>query len=185
MIDNAPFPQRKSPRKKGYDYSQEGVYFVTVCTHRRQYLFGDVVNGEMVLSNIGEIAHQEIEKIPEYWAGLVDIDLYVVMPNHIHAIVILVGTAFLPSGVENIPPTSLQKMDTQKRAPTLGNVVGNHKSGVTRLARRMGCVDGYSRIWQRSYHDHIIRNETSLNKLREYTLYNPTLWADDTFYSAT
>ena len=110
------FPQRKSPRLRGYDYSQEGAYFVTICTHNRAYLFGDVVNGEMALSNVGEIAQQEIRKIPEYWPGLVDIDMVVVMPNHVHMIVVLVGTAFLPS--ENTPSAS--HVDTQKRVHYVG-----------------------------------------------------------------
>jgi len=201
VMSEKQFPQRKSPRLRGYDYSQEGAYFVTLCTHNRSSLFGDVINGEMLLSSVGEIAQQEIEKIPEYWSRLVDIDMAVVMPNHVHIIVILVGTAFLPSaslpsentssasytgatvGTTFLPSTDAQKPDTQKRVPTLGNVIGNYKAGVTRLARRyMG--DDCS-IWQKRYHDHIIRNEESLNKIREYALYNPARWQDDTFYSST
>ncbi len=83
--------QRKSPRLQGYDYSQAGAYFVTICTHRRQHLFGEVRAGEMMLNASGEIAHDELQKITHYW-DFADVDLFVVMPNHIHAIIIIDDT---------------------------------------------------------------------------------------------
>ena len=191
-MPDKPFPQRKSPRLRGYDYAQSGGYFVTICTAGRAHLFGEIVAGEMVLSKVGEIAHQEMGKIPEYWSGWVDIDLYIVMPNHVHIIVVLVGTARMPSAsashpdmpaeTEFLPSVSASHPDTQKRVPTLGNVIGNYKSGVTRSARRMGYTNNGHPIWQGRYHDHIVRNEKSLNKLREYVLDNPARWEEDVFY---
>lgn len=172
------FPKRQSPRLQGYDYTQNGAYFVTICTAGRAHLFGRVVSGEMMLSRIGQIAQQEMGKIPEYWQGLVDIDLYVVMPNHVHLIVVLVGTAFLPSDPP-FPP--FKPADAQKRVPTLGNVIGNYKAGVTRLARQMG-YNTDDPVWQGRYHDHIIRSDAALYKIREYIFDNPARWQDDCFY---
>lgn len=163
---NQSFPQRKSPRLKGYDYSQSGAYFVTICTHQRQYLFGDIQNDAMHRNDLGRIADEELLLLPKRWQT-VDIDLYVVMPNHIHAIIVL-DTA---------------ETDGKNAVPTLGHVVGSYKAGVTRLARRDGLHEGL--LWQTRYHDHIIRSEKSLNYIRQYVHHNPARWEEDTFYSET
>jgi REP element-mobilizing transposase RayT len=163
--------QRRSPRLQGYDYSQSGAYFVTVCTHERAHLFGAVADGVMMLSDIGRIAHNEICQIPVYWPGYVETDLFIVMPNHVHIILVLVGTPFLASAVP----------DTQKRVPTLGTVIGAYKSGVTRRIRETS-REPERRVWQGRYHDHIIRSEADLNRIREYVLNNPARWMADTFF---
>ena len=150
-----PHRQRKSPRKPGYDYAQPGMYFVTICTHARAHLFGAVVNDAMQPSALGEIAQAAWAQVSAYWAGAVDVDNFVVMPNHTHAIVLLNG------GV------------------TLGQVVNGYKSNVTRHIRQI--VPGMQ-VWQRQYHDHIIRNETALNHIRQYVQTNPQRWQADTFY---
>lgn len=167
-------PQRKSPRLRGYDYTQSGAHSVTVCTRERLPLFGHVVGGEMVLNSAGQIASEELSQIPVYWHDHVALDLFVVMPNHIHAILLLVGTPFLASA-----PSALA--DAQKRIPTLGQVVGSYKSGVTRRIRQM-FNDEERRVWQGRYHDHIIRNEPDLNRIREYVIYNPARWQEDRFF---
>jgi REP element-mobilizing transposase RayT len=172
VIPVATNPQRKSPRLKGYDYSQEGAYFVTLCTHQRANLFGAVLNEAMMLSEIGVIADAELINLVRYWDGLVDVDLFVVMLNHIHAIIILTGMSSSASA----------QPDTQKRVPTLGNVVGSYKSRVTRRVREMSSVPDLV-IWQRRYHDHIVRNETSLNQIRAYIINNPALWQRDVFFT--
>lgn len=170
------FPQRKSPRLQGYDYRQEGAYFVTLCTKGRAHLFGEIVQGDMQLSSLGIITHQELQHIPYRWQT-VDLDLFVVMPNHVHAIIVLVGTAFLPSA-HNGP----QKSDTKNGVPTLGHVVGSYKAGVTRMARQHGVLDDTSSIWQGRYHDHIVCDERSLDYIRRYIVANPARWQDDVFY---
>lgn len=181
-------PQRKSPRLQGYDYSQSGAYFVTICTVQRIECFGAIAEGNMTRSPLGEIAHHELARLPERWPN-VDLDLFVVMPNHVHAIFVIdsvampdakngvptrgvdVGTAFLPS----------ERFASSK--PTLGNVVGAYKSGVTRIAREEGLLDDGTRLWQARYHDHIIRSEPDLNRIREYVITNSARWHEDTFYS--
>jgi REP element-mobilizing transposase RayT len=170
------YPQRKSPRLKGYDYRQEGAYFVTICTAKRTLLFGDIVQDEMHLNTLGIVAHEELQLIPQRWQT-VDIDLFIVMPNHIHVIIVLVGTAFLPSA-----DTGATKTDTKNGVPTLGHVVGNYKSGVTRIARQRQIIDDSAKIWQVRYHDHIIRDDRSLDFMRRYIVVNTARWQEDTFY---
>lgn len=85
-------PQRKSPRLQGYDYSQPGAYFVTICTHQRLHCFGEVIEGSMNLNRLGEIASELWFALPQHHPGI-ELDAFVVMPNHIHGIIVLVGTA--------------------------------------------------------------------------------------------
>jgi REP element-mobilizing transposase RayT len=180
-------PQRKSPRLQGYDYRQAGAYFVTICCVKRLELFGTICDGMMKLSPLGQIANDELLQVPVRWHSI-ELDAWVVMPNHIHVIVVIeppvpdakngvptmhtAGTTFMPSAA-NLPTT-----------PILGTVVGAYKSGVTRLARSANLIDDRQPIWQARYHDHIIRDETSLNYIRAYVEENPARWSDDTFYSA-
>ena len=166
-------PRRKSPRLHAYDYSQSGAYFVTLCTSQRIACFGAIANGIMIFSPLGAIAHRELMRIPERWSNI-DLDLFVVMPNHIHAIIVIdnavVGTPFLAS-----EPLA-------DGAPTLGQIIGAYKAGVTRLARAQTLLDA-DRLWQGRYHDHIIRSESDLRRIREYVINNPARWREDTFYS--
>ncbi|MEL6152046.1 MAG: transposase [Chloroflexota bacterium] len=171
---NEQFPQRKSPRLQGYDYTQSGAYFVTICTYQRVHTFGHIHDDTMVLSACGKIACRELESMPDYWGDRVDIDLFVVMPNHIHVIVLLVGTRFSASGFV---------ADGQKAVPTLGHVIGAYKSGVTRMARKSGAISKYDTLWQTRFHDHIIRNDRELNDIRSYVVNNPAQWREDTFFT--
>ena len=194
-MNDKPLPQRKSPRLRGYDYSQSGAYFVTICTQRRQQLFGDVLDGEMILNDYGKIAAACWTAIPDHHTN-VELDLYVIMPNHVHGIVVIndgydsstadriypvptknrdhVGTRYIASGAKN-------RANPNRKRPTLGTIIGTYKAAVTRRINR-NMNQPNAKIWQGRYHDHIIRNEKSLNKLREYTLHNPALWADDRYY---
>ena len=168
------FPQRKNPRLEGYNYSQDGMYFVTICTHKRNHLFGHIKNDVMILNTKGKIAHQEIERINSRWDDA-NVDMFVVMPNHVHMIIMIndVETTFSQFDLKQPP-------DRQKPVPTLGNIIGNYKAGVTRLMR---AIEPELTVWQNRYHDHIIRNEKSLNYIRRYVQYNPALWETDTFYT--
>lgn len=157
------YPQRKSPRLQGYDYSEQRAYFVTICTHERVHIFGEVIDHQMRLSDEGHIAEQKFGQVAGYWQGVVEVDCYVVIPNHVHAVIILANH----EAVEG------------KTDATLGQVVNNYKCGVTRLIRQN---QPEMLVWQGRYHDHIIRNEPDLNRIREYVAYNPARWAEDVFY---
>lgn len=159
-------PVRRKTRLQGYDYSQEGAYFVTICTHQRDHLFGDIRQEEMRLSAIGSIASEDWQAIPNHYPTI-DLDAFAVMPNHIHGIIFLVGAGFIPTAVT--PPT-----------PSLSQIMAGYKAGVTRRINRLNQFS--QSIWQRSFHDHIIRTERELNTIRHYVENNPALWEQDTFY---
>lgn len=167
-------PERKSPRLRGYDYSQEGAYFVTICTHDRAHLFGAIVDGVMVLSHAGTIAQERWLALPDHHSHI-ELDAFVVMPNHVHGIIVLVGTGPALSGTDNTGA------DNAGVVPTLGTVIGSYKSGVTRRVREAQ-GEPQLRVWQGRYHDHIIRSEAALNRIREYIMYNPARWREDIFY---
>jgi putative transposase len=177
-----PLPQRKSPRLQGYDYSREGAYFVTICTHGRAYLFGDVVDNQMRLNDVGAIADETWYTIPLHHPH-VELDAFVVMPNHVHGIIVIhrdsVGTGRAPS--VPIPPSALSipSFDTTKQ--TLGVVIGAYKSAITKAVnRRMGLRAPL--MWQVRFHDHIIRDARELDIFRAYVADNPARWEQDTFY---
>lgn len=173
-------PQRKSPRLPDYDYAQSGAYFVTICTNQRQHLFGEVVAGQMVHSAFGEIAQEEIMRLPDYWFGQVDVDQFVVMPNHVHMLL------FLTEKTAKHAPDTMNGVPTKDAAivmPTLGQVVGAYKAGVTRRVRQDDLMEAPFSPWQSRYHDHIIRTVASLDYIRRYILTNPAQWEQDTFYT--
>jgi REP element-mobilizing transposase RayT len=120
-MHNKTHPQRKSPRLPGYDYAQPGAYFITICTAHRQHLFGNIENGMMICNTLGQIAHQELFNLPSRW-HMVDVDTFVVMPNHIHAIILITGTPLAAdvstADAQKRVPTGNQGADAQKRVPT-------------------------------------------------------------------
>jgi len=159
---------RRSMRLKGYDYSQTGAYFITICTANRELFFDDAV--------LHQIAEECWLAIPEFNPG-VELDEWVVMPNHSHGIVVLEGVgAFYETPLQNIPTTR----DTSNRfsviSPqrgTLGLVIRKFKSAVTGKCRAMNRFDF---AWQSNYYDHIVRNERELNAIRQYIANNPANW---------
>lgn len=179
-MDTPPLPKRKSPRLQGYDYRLAGEYFVTICCYQRQHHFGEIVNANMRLSWLGELAAALWLTIPDHHLQ-VELDLFVVMPNHVHGIVILADTpqgAVRPDEARLVPTT---KSPLGAPARSLGAVIGGFKSAVTRAANHaLGAIAPI--IWQGRYHDHVIRNERELNCIREYILTNPARWESDTFH---
>ncbi len=182
---------RRSIRLKGYDYTQAGAYFVTVCTRDRVCLFGEVMAGEMSLNGYGERVAQWWHDIPRHFPHA-DIDAFVVMPNHVHGIVIIddpVGAGSPrpyihpdpcnPLGVDGRPwAMETTPLRWGHRRPTLGQVVAYFKiqSAKQINASRQTPV---APVWQRNYYEHVIRNEESLNRVRRYILDNPERWAFD------
>ncbi len=140
------FPQRKPTRLKGYDYGSVGIYFVTVCTHKKQHLFGKIINQKMCLNGIGHIVEQEITNIESRYANI-KIHNFVVMPNHIHFLMEIVN-----------PTERINPFPTIKRYD-ISNVIGKFKAGVTRTVGNAFMHSVSLPIWQRSFHDHIIRGD--------------------------
>ena len=161
-------PRRKTNRLKGYDYAQAGAYFVTICAQDRACLFGSISNGKMRLNDIGNIVAEEWMKTGEIRIGM-ELDAWVVMPNHFHGIIVIVdsrrrgGPAGRPYG---------------PRPRSVGALVAGFKSAATKRINALRGTPG-TPVWQRNYHEHIIRNGDSLDRIREYIFGNPSRWATD------
>lgn len=152
-------PERKPNRISDYDYSQQGAYFVTICTHVRQKILSQIVgDGFPVPKPYGKIAEEMIHRIPGRYNS-VAIDQYVIMPDHIHILLRI----------------DLQ-MRTGKPSPTLGNIVGWYKYQVTKQINQLSGTQG-ERVFQRSYYDHVIRNQRDYDEIWEYIENNPRKWA--------
>lgn len=147
-------PRRRSTRLRDYDYSQAGLYFVTICTQNRRCLLGTVVDGAMQLNSVSTTIQKEWERLPERFPGL-ELDEWVIMPSHLHGILVLPSDAATPPILE---------------------IVRTFKAASTTLIRKGGMP---SFAWQRGFYDRVIRNERELEAIREYIVQNPLRWALD------
>jgi len=158
--------QRRSIRLKDYDYSQAGAYFITICTHNKECIFGKVVNGEMVLNKCGKVVQEELDRSAKIRREI-ELDTFVVMPNHIHGIVVIVESNVGATGRSPLP-----KGPTPK---SVGAMMAGFKSAVTRRINDLRGIP-YMAVWQRNYYEHVIRNEDDLDEIREYIVNNPLKW---------
>ena len=164
---------RKPNRLQSYDYATEGYYFVTICVENKICCFGEVIREEMVLNKYGKIINQFWKEIPKHYQNVV-LDEFVVMPNHLHGIIIIEPR--MPVGEDIILPHITGQADDIRPYTNLSKVIGYFKQAVSKSIRSMGLPD-FS--WQRSFYDHVIRKEESLNSIRQYILDNPRKWALD------
>jgi len=195
MIDKvSPIHHRRSIRLQGYDYSQAGAYFVTVCTQNRECLFGEIINGEMRMNDAGMMVQAVWDEIPTHYPGI-GIDAFIVMPNHIHGIVVIVGAAprGRPDSTHAQNGQHVGNGQPQGGAPTavtpagaglsLPDVVHRFKTMTTKRyadgVKRNGWSMFPGKLWQRNYWEHIVRNEPELNRIREYIHNNPAQWELD------
>ena len=167
---NPDIHHRRSIRLHSYDYSQAGAYFITLCTQKRECLFGDVVGDAMRLNDVGHRVQNVWDALPQHYSR-VELDSFVVMPNHIHGIVVLND-----AGAQFIAPNNDD--GAMNRAPTIGEIIRAFKARCTHSVNQLRGTKGLS-IWQRNYYEHIIRNESSLKEIREYIANNPAQWAND------
>ena len=178
MIFNPEIHRRRSVRLRGYDYSQPGAYFVTICSWLRGSTFGEIINRKMELNEYGLVVERE-------WLNTIhvrpniDLDQFVVMPNHVHVIVIINRRGEVASPIHNIQQTLSMGGETPPlHKPTLGQIVAYFKYMTTKQINMIRNTPGMP-VWQRNYYEHIIRNEIELNKIREYIRDNPVRWAFD------
>jgi len=182
-IELATMPKRKSIRLQGYDYSRAGAYFVTICAKDYKCLFGGIANRDMVLNGAGRMVGKwlvELEnKFPEIrW------DEYVVMPNHVHGIISIVGAPLV--GARKTAGSMPKRADTRP-APTaaLGDIVGAFKSITTneyiRGVKQHGWGPFPGKLWQRNYYEHVVRSENEMYQIREYIENNPARWDMDPY----
>lgn len=175
--------QRKSIRLKDYDYSNSGWYYVTICSYERQNIFGIDKEGKVILGEMGKIVEEEWLKKIEL-RNNVDLDSYVIMPNHLHGIIIIERRGELNSPQEgNERRMQYAPTDNKFKSPsqTLGAIIRGFKSSVTKRINEN--IQGLKEnIWQRNYYDHIIRNENDLHRIRTYIHNNPLKWELDEYY---
>ena len=168
--------RRRSIRVGGFDYASPGAYFVTIATQQRKCLFGDVHNGEVIRSPAGNMINDAWLELQVQFPAI-DVDSFVVMPNHLHGI-LHISEQSDPVGAPLVGARSA----TQRRV-TVGNVVGAYKSLTTvKYAERVknSNWDPFSgRLWQRNYYEHILRDEESLDRIRDYIIGNPLMWESD------
>ncbi len=188
--------ERRPNRLKGYDYNQQGYYYITICTKNQLNLFGEILNNIMHLSQTGEIANRFWIAIPEHFKNI-ELDEFIIMPNHIHGIIFVnngdagdngVGNAIMGNnGVGNadlrsphsddhlIHTVSVDDYDRTKMV--VSKIIHGFKSSVTREIRRQ--LNDFNFAWQKSYYDYIIHDEDDLNRIREYIYNNPANWDTD------
>ncbi|MFH1006683.1 MAG: transposase [Candidatus Latescibacterota bacterium] len=197
-IDGPERHHRRSIRLNGYDYSQSGGYFITIVVRNRLCLFGEVEDGFVKLGDAGGMIGDQWRALPARFPTL-QLDTFVVMPNHIHAIILLIqedtppvwapilGAPCIRTIVDPCIAGDTTKIGdtgaTTRVAPTVGDVVGAFKSltsvAYARGMRNWGWPPFSGRLWQRNYYEHIIRNPESLNRIREYIATNPSRWSED------
>ena len=174
-----PVRNRRSVRLRGYDYSQAGAYFITICTQNRCCLFGTIEEGGMVLNDAGRTAADCWLQIPDHFPN-VELDEWVVMPNHIHGLMVIVDSSTVGANNHSPVPDNHSPLPAPPRptgtSRTIGSMVRGFKIGVTKWYRQRSDA---SQIWQRNYWEHIIRNEPELNRIRRYIVDNPLQWEQD------
>ena len=202
---NPKIHHRRSIRLKGYDYSQAGLYFITICVQNRECLFGEIENGEMILNDAGKMIekwyYELMNKFPD-----IKCDEMIVMPNHFHCIIENVGMA-VGADLRVCPDTDTdgqfienENGQTHRSAPTMGDkpILGEHIGSPLRAVvqwfktmttneyirgvKNLGWQPFNGKLWQRNYYEHIIRNEKSFCTIAEYIENNPAKWKDDKFY---
>ncbi len=188
-----------STRLQNWDYGWCGMYFVTICTARREHSFGEIENGTMHLSPVGVIADVLWHELKNHFDNI-ELDAFVVMPNHIHGIVAInnngdndeTTTTNTVDGIRTVETTHALSLQPQPQSAktigqqrfqhqgskTLSSIIGAYKSAVSRHSHRLG----YDFAWQSRFYDNIIRNNDALNRIQDYIHNNPNNWNEDKFY---
>ena len=177
---------RCSIRVRGYDYSQAGAYFLTLCTHERACFFGKFLDGKMALNDAGRMVESCWQNIPDHFPHA-NLDEFIIMPNHIHGIIALTdmdGTncyrrgekCFAPTTTTTITTTTTPHIQPKGTSKTIGSIVRGLKIGVTKWMRQNTAIRD---VWQSNYWERIIRNEDEMNRIRQYILDNPAQWDMD------
>ncbi|HEX7408517.1 MAG TPA: transposase [Candidatus Binatia bacterium] len=189
MVCSRTHHRRRSIRLPGYDYARPGAYFVTVCTGDRVCLFGTVVDGEIRLNETGQMVRAEWMRSVEIRREI-SLDEFVVMPNHLHGIIFIhagQGTGATDVVAASVGATgrspvqaAVRRWTTRSGPPrrSLGSFVAGFKSAATMRINALRGLPGMP-VWQRNYYEHVIRDESELQRIREYIRQNPLQWAID------
>lgn len=202
MPYNSLIHHRRSIRLQKYDYSENGAYFITICTKNRECLFGKIIKGQIVLNDVGKMIQSTWNEIPQFYRGI-EIDVFQVMPNHIHGIIVI-QNEFMPVGAgPRACPNCKSKYAGPRACPNEQTQINGQLQGVAPTLSLCDIVHRFktlttkkyidnvknnhwppfnNKLWQRNYYEHIIRTEKSLNDIREYILNNPFNWAQDELF---
>lgn len=185
MRFNADIHRRRSIRLRNFGYGSAGAYYVTIVTQGREAIFGEVIDSSMLLNERGHMVWDVWRDIPRQYPGI-EIDAFVVMPNHTHGIVVITDVGAGPRACPDQTGQSHRLGQPQGVAPTplsLQDVVHRFKSLTTTKYRRCVSTNGWpsfpGRLWQRNYWERVIRDEPELNRIRQYISDNPANWNDD------
>jgi REP element-mobilizing transposase RayT len=162
--------RHRSVRIQGYDYSQSGAYFVTICTWQKNLIFGEITKGIIHLSKLGEIARQELERLPHKFS-VIQMDTFVVMPNHIHMLITI-------SGNDAAIQTANSEAFRHPLAGSIPTIVRTYKASVTRRVVLLRDIP-VSEVWQRNYYEHVVRNAKEHERIYAYIVANPVQWDSD------
>ena len=197
---------RRSIRITNYDYAGMGSYFVTICTYNKESLFGDIINMKIRLNDLGKVVEECWRAIPIHFE-MVELDTFVVMPNHVHGIIMITDTTTLVGATHASPLSSTTRtnicqspldIDSDSRWAThasplrsscsthpkgpnsqsLGAIIGSFKSEVSKWYHKINTTPSQT-VWQRNYYEHIIRNDTEWDQIRQYIKSNPARWNED------
>jgi putative transposase len=190
MIYNPKTHRRRSIRLQHYDYSQNGAYFITICVQNRECRFGRVENGKMILNGSGQMIEKWWQKLPSKFSNI-QLNAFIVMPNHFHGIIVIDNENNM--GTENVgahpcvrPDSNGQTHGSAPTRNTVDSMVQWFKTMTTneyiRGVKTKRFPPFKKRIWQRNYHEHIIRNDTSWQMIDDYIIQNPETWKNDIFF---
>ena len=174
MSYNPEIHHRRSIRLKGYDYTQPGAYFVTICTHQQACLFGEVSGESIALNPLGQVVEDEWLRTTTVRPNVV-LDKFVIMPNHVHGIIMIAKHG---RGTMHRAPTT--ERFGKPVSGSLPTIVRAFKRAATKRINHLRGTPGLP-VWQRNYYEHIIRDDAGLNRIREYIVYNPQRWHLDRY----
>lgn len=189
MPYNPQHHNRRSIRLQGYDYSQSGLYFITICIQDRECLFGKIETGKMILNEAGNMVQQEWYNLQNRFSNI-QLHEFVIMPNHFHGIIEIVGATLVVAQKQSINgDTTQHNRATTRVAPTnktIGDMIDAFKSITTVLYLRGIKTNHWypfnRRLWQRNYYEHIIRSDESYYIIAEYITNNPAHWQEDELF---
>ncbi len=156
-----PLPNRKSTKLQNFDYSSKSAYFLTICTNKKQKILSEIHNEKLILSELGIICKEEIENLHKLYN--IEINNYVIMPNHIHILLLLLYE------------------DEEINKKSILQIIGGFKSITTKKSNKIKALEN-NKLWQRSFHDHVVRNEEKFILIRDYIENNVMTWAHDKFH---
>jgi len=174
MPDNSDIHHRRSIRLQHYDYVSPGGYFVTICSYERQCMFGEISDSGMQLNELGKIVQDEWTRTPTVRSN-VALDEYVIMPNHIHGIILIHAADENRKGRAH---DGAPVQPVRRKSGSLGSIIAGFKSAATKRINESRKTPG-TPVWHRNYYEHVIRSEKDLELIREYIVNNPRKWDED------